>query len=72
MLTLVFVQALDMHIEEGRWIDGNAAVSLDDSGQIEFVGVLDIHEIRLELRIVGEAFQAAKFVQIGFPAMPDF
>ena len=72
VLTLVFVQALDLHVEEGRWIHRDCAISLDDSGKIELVDLLDIHEICLELRVVGETFQGAELVEISLPTMSDF
>ena len=72
MLTFVFVQTLDLHIEKCGGVNRDAAVSFDDAYQIDFVCVLDVHEIYLELRIVREIFKSAKLVEITFPAMTDF
>ena len=40
--------------------------------QIQLVGVLHIHEVGLELRIIDELFQGPQFVEVGFPAVSDF
>ena len=46
VLALVFVQPLDLHVEERGGIHLDAAVPLDDAREIDLVGVLDAHEFR--------------------------
>ena len=71
VLALVFVQALDMHVEERGGIDRHPAVPLDDAGKVDLVGLLDVHEIDLELGVLGELLQGAKLVEITLPAVAD-
>src|SRR5690606_9602076 len=60
VLALVFVQALDLHVEErvGRHLD--AAVGLDDLGEGGLVGALDVHEFLLETGVAGGEFETAE------------
>ena len=71
VLTLVFVQALDLDVEEGRGIDLNAALFLNDLGEEFLVLVFDRHEFLAELGVFGEGFEFAKLVEIAFPSASD-
>ena len=53
VLPLVFVQTLDLHVEECIRRDLDAAFSPDDLGQIDLVGAFDRHELPLERRVGG-------------------
>ena len=72
VLAFVFVEALDLHVEKSGGIDLDPAVPLDNAGQIDLVGLLDVHESDLEIEVLGEGFQGAKLVEIALPAMADF
>ena len=71
VLTLVFVEALDLDVEEGRGIDLNAALFLNDLGEEFLVLVFDRHEFLAELGIFGEGFEFAELVEIAFPSASD-
>ena len=71
MLALVFMQPFDLHIEERRGIDLDPAIVLDDVGEKFLVGVLDGHELALELGIVGPLFERAELVEIACPSVAD-
>ena len=72
VLAFVFVQTFDVHVEKCGGIYLDPAIPLDNARKIDLVGLLDVDEIYLELRVVRVGFKGAKLVEIAFPAMPDF
>ena len=69
MLALVFVQPLDLHIEDRlRRHLQTSTFGADHRRQILFVGTLDRHEFLLEARIVRPLFELAELLQIAHPA----
>ena len=71
VLALVFVQALDLHIEEGGGIHNYATLLLDDAGEVDLIGMFDLHELALELRILCQGLQGMQFVEITLPTASD-
>ena len=71
MLALVFMQALDLDVEESRGIDDDTAFAGDDLGEVDLVGVLHFHELLLELGILGQGLESTQFVEIALPAAAD-
>ena len=67
MLPLVFVETLDLHVEEGVGRNGDAALALDDLGEGDLVGALDGHELLLEVGVAGEELQTTELVEIPGP-----
>ena len=72
VLALVFMQPLDLDIEERGRIDRDAAFIEDDLGQANLVGMFHRHEFVLESGIVGPLLQPAKLVEISRPTVADF
>ena len=54
VLTLVFVQTFDLHIEQCVWANHCARVLQHEISKYLFVCTLDVHEALLELRIIGK------------------
>ena len=71
VLALVFVQALDLHVEHRRWIDFDATLGLDISCKTLLVGELHRHELLAEFSIIGVFIDFAELVQITFPSVAD-
>jgi hypothetical protein len=69
VLALVFVQALDLHVEERIGRDVEAALGLDDGGEVYLVGALDGHELLLERGLAGGLLQAPQQVKVAHPAV---
>ncbi len=68
---LVFVEALDLHVEERVGAHRDAALVLDDPGEALLVRALHSHEVVLELRVVREGLERAQLVEITLPAAAD-
>ena len=60
MLSLVFVQSLDLGIEKRIGINLQINFILNHLSQNDFIPSLDVHEFFLEGRIVGDFLQAAE------------
>ena len=71
MLALVFVQSLDLHIEERIGADADAAAILNDLGEAHFVAAFDVVEALLEGAVGGEFFEAAELRGVFEPAGAD-
>ncbi len=73
VLALVFVQALDLHVEERVGADRRRRSQfLDDARRARtLLRALDGAEALLELRVVGEALQLAQLVAVPRPAVAD-
>ncbi len=65
MLTLVLVEPLDLHIEQGRGVDRECRREVwMIVGQMDFVGMLHRHELELERGIIGPLFKLAEFIEV--------
>ena len=71
VLPFVFVEPLNLDIEEGGWVDGDVAVLLDQAGEADLVGMFDSHEFLLKLGIIGKGFEVAELIEVPFPAVTD-
>ena len=67
VLTLVFVQSLDLHVEDRVGRNGDAALGFDDGGEVGLVGALDRHELALKCGRIGGFFQPAEQVEMARP-----
>ena len=67
VLALVFVETLDLHVEDGGGVDLDAALVKDALGECFFVRVLDRHEFFAERGIIGRRFEFAQQVEIALP-----
>ena len=70
-LPLVFVDALDLHVEDGTGIDVGAGGLANDISQTDFVLLLDGEELTAERGVVGEALKFAEAADIGDPFVAD-
>ena len=70
-LALVFVDALDLHIEERVGIDIDTLRCLEVLGEAFLVLLLDGHEFLLELGVLGELLELAQVVEVLDPAFAD-
>lgn len=71
VLPFVFVEPLNLDIEEGGRVDGDVAVLLDQAGEADFVGMFDGHELLLKLGVIGKGFEVAELIEVPFPAVAD-
>ena len=71
VLALVFVEALDLHIEHGGGVNLNAALIKDALGEFFFVRVFNRHEFLAERSVVGRGLKLAQQVEIALPAAAD-
>ena len=60
VLALVFVDALDLHVEDRGRIDDDAGALLDQTGQRGLVGVLDLAPLGAEIRVVDQRLELAQ------------
>ena len=65
LLSLVLMYALDLDIEECFGIDANARRVHDVLRQADFVGILDLLPLLLEIFIIKEMFKLVQFGQVG-------
>jgi hypothetical protein len=70
-LPLVFVDALDLHVEQGIGIDLDAQPLADDLRQARLVVALDAHEGVAEGGVVGQRRQLPQLVEVLEPALAD-
>ena len=70
MLTLIFVQSLDLNIEDSRWVHFDIRQLFDDLSQLYLVFVFDGHKVFLELGIVRLLVQLTQQFQIRRPVIP--
>ena len=71
MLSLVFVNALHLHVEEGFRGDDGAGAFGNERGKTLFVSELGGAPLLLKLWIIGKRFELAKLVQVAQPAVAD-
>ena len=67
MLALVFVQAFDLHVEQGVGRDLQAALGPDDGREVHLVGALDGHEFLLKGGRARELFKAVQQIEVAHP-----
>ena len=70
-LTLVFVDTLDLHVEERVHVDIHALRCLEVLGEAFLVLLLDSHEFLLELGVLRKLFELLEFIEILDPAFAD-
>ena len=70
-LALVFVHALDLHIEQRVDVDLEPEARQNELCETLLVGALHCHELRLELAVGGELAQRVELRQIHHPAGTD-
>ena len=70
-LPLVFVDTLDLHVEQRLGADRKALRLPNKPREFFFVGLLDLCELGLERRIVRQRFQPTQLIEIGDPTLPD-
>ena len=68
-LALVFVDALDLHVEDGVGIDHDSGLVADGAGQLQLVLALDLLERGAKFRIFGPRLQVAQTAQVGDPLL---
>jgi hypothetical protein len=68
-LPLVFVDALDLAVKDGVRIDHLPADLLEPVGELHLGFALGAKERLLEIRIRGQRFEPAQFVEIDDPAL---
>ena len=71
VLPLVFVQALDLDVEERLRIHLHAGALLDERGEAALGGELHLAPLLLELRVVRQRLQLAELVEVAQPAVAD-
>ncbi len=67
-LALVFVDALDLHVEQAVGADLDAGAVLDVCSEACLVGTLDCHEFITENGVIQLCLDLFEFAQIGTPA----
>ena len=70
-LALVFVDTLDLHIEERVHVNIHALRCLEVLGEAFLVLLLDGHEFLLELGVLRKLFELLEFVEVLDPAFAD-
>ena len=70
-LPLVFVNPLDLHVEEGVGVDPDAGAVVDQAPQPLLVGLLDAPELFLKGRVPGPGLQLPQLIEVGDPAVAD-
>ena len=70
-LAFVFVQALDLDVEDRTGIHHAAQLIGDEGGQNPFVGVFDGQEAVPESGVLGQGFETPQLVQVADPAVAD-
>ena len=70
-LAFVFVQALDLDVEDRTGIHHAAQLIGDEGGQTPFVGVFDGQEAVPESGVLGQGFETPQLVQVADPAVAD-
>jgi len=70
-LALVFVDALDLHVEQRGRIDHDAEPLLDHLRQAQLVVALDAHELVAEAGVVGQRRQPPQLVEVLEPALAE-
>lgn len=64
LLALIFVNSLDLDVEQGCWVDRYAERSLNVLGQAHLVGILDLCPLLAEGLVLGMSFQLVENSQI--------
>ncbi len=72
MLALVFVKALDLHIEQSIGVDFYTAMLEGVFRKGNFVGAFYGHELLLKGRVIRVVCEALEFVEIAGPIATDF
>lgn len=71
-LPLVFVDALDLNVKNGRGVDIDAVVLFQNLGQLQFVLLLGFLDRALEARVLGPLLQLRQVLQVNGPGFTDF
>ena len=66
-LALVLVEALNLHVKDGFWINLNALALEDPLGEVLLISSLDSAEFFKHGLIVGIGAQLLQLIQIGYP-----
>ncbi len=70
-LPLVFVNALDLHVEQRAGIHVQPGLGFQLAGEPDLVGELHGAPFLLERRVVGKCLQLLEFVEVSGPAVAD-
>ena len=71
VLPLVFMDALDLHVEDRRGIHHHAGALFDQCRKGGLVRVLDLAPFGAELGVVGQRFELAQLREIAHPVVAD-
>lgn len=71
-LPLVFMNALDLDVKNGRRVDIDAVVLLQDLGQLHFVLLLGFLDGALEASVLGPLLQLLEVLQVHGPCFSNF
>ena len=70
-LTLVLMQPLDLHVEDGVRVDGDAVRLLDVRREPLLVAALDVGELHEDVAVAHIAHEILQFVRVREPAVSD-
>ena len=70
-LTLVLVQSLDLHVEDGVRVDDDAVRLLDVGCETHLVGALDVGKRPQHVGVAHIAHEILELVRVREPAVPD-
>ncbi|MBS1239064.1 MAG: hypothetical protein H6R38_382, partial [Deltaproteobacteria bacterium] len=70
-LALVFVDTLDLHVENGLGVQPFAGQLEGELGQAPLVAALDLAPFAAEVGILGEGFDLAQFMEVLHPVAAD-
>ncbi len=71
MLTLVFMDMLQLNIEERSGINGNSSPVMNNPRKITLIVMLNLLPLLNKCRIVGKGFELFDFFQLPDPAVSD-